>query len=104
MVKNKYNEDKVIISYPLPPNLFNSSGMKFFNNLVVLHLPFPCITLKGTQYSPSMPRSPLPLNSESAQENTTLECVWIEYFNEAIHFFEEFRFLCNEMLCLDREI
>jgi len=33
-----------------------------------------------------------------------LECVWIEYFNEAIHFFEEFRFLCNEMLCLDREI
>jgi len=33
-----------------------------------------------------------------------LECVWIEYFNEAIHFFEEFIFLCNEMLCLDREI
>jgi len=33
-----------------------------------------------------------------------LECVWIEYFNEAIHFFEEFSFLCNEMLCLDREI
>jgi len=33
-----------------------------------------------------------------------LGCVWIEYFNEAIHFFEEFRFLCNEMFCLDREI
>jgi len=29
---------------------------------------------------------------------------WIEYFNEVIHFFEEFRFFCNEMLCLDREI
>jgi len=26
------------------------------------------------------------------------------YFNEAVHFFEEFTFLCNEMLCLDREI
>jgi len=34
----------------------------------------------------------------------SLECVWIEYFNEAIHFFEEFIFLCNEILCLDREI
>jgi len=34
----------------------------------------------------------------------SLECVWIEYFNEVIHFFEEFRFLCNEMLCLDTEI
>ena len=36
--------------------------------------------------------------------NTRLECVWIEYFNEVIHFFEEFRLLCNEMLCLDTKI
>jgi len=33
-----------------------------------------------------------------------LECVWIEYFNEVIYFFEEFRLLCNEMLCLDTKI
>ena len=31
-------------------------------------------------------------------------CVWMEHFNEVIHFFEEFRFLCDEILCLDREI
>jgi len=33
---------------------------------------------------------------EMLHPNTRLECVWIEYFNEAIHFFEEFRFLCNK--------
>jgi len=41
---------------------------------------------------------------EMLHPNTRLECLWIKYFNEAINFFEEFRFLCNEMLCLDREI
>jgi len=41
---------------------------------------------------------------ETLLPNTRLEYVWIEYFNEAIHFFEEFRFICNEIFCLDREI
>ena len=44
------------------------------------------------------------LSEKNFKFHLFLECVWIEYFNEAIHFFEEFRFLCNEMLCLDREI
>jgi len=36
--------------------------------------------------------------------HVNLECVWIEYFNKVIHFFEEFRLLCNKMLCLDTKI
>ena len=28
----------------------------------------------------------------------------MRYFSEAVHFFEEFKFLCNEMFYLDGEI
>jgi len=34
----------------------------------------------------------------------TLRVCLDRVFSEAIYFFEEFRFLCNEMFCLDREI
>jgi len=44
--KNKYNEDKVIISYPSPFNLYNPSGMEFFNNSSISRLSFSCITQK----------------------------------------------------------
>jgi len=30
--------------------------------------------------------------------------VWIDYFNEAIYFFKEFKFFYDEMFCLDRKI
>jgi len=42
-------------------------------------------------------------NSSPRIPANPLECVWIEYFNEAIHFFKNLD-LCNEMLCLDRKI
>jgi len=33
-----------------------------------------------------------------------LWCVWTRQFKRVIHLFREFKILCNEMLCLDREI
>jgi len=43
-------------------------------------------------------------NFDIHQKFSPLWCVWMRQFKRVIHLFGEFEILCNEMLCLDREI